>query len=107
MSYSLRPCFLPQNLAFPPCKTREWHRELGSQAIDMARFLRDERHREGNETEFSPCSQGEPGGAAAALDAGVGATVLAEELGEFSSMTPPSCSAATSTLSEKDLCQCC
>src|ERR1700756_5197278 len=83
MAYFIRPCSVPQNLAFPPCKMRESRRELGCQAFDMAYFLGFERHRGWSETEFSPCSQGGELGGAAALDAGVGAAVLVEELGEL------------------------
>src|SRR5438445_3262711 len=70
MAYFIRPCSLPQNPAFPPCKGRE----LASQAFDIARFL-------GAEPNFLPALR-ELGGAAA-LDAGVGAAVLVEELGEL------------------------
>jgi hypothetical protein len=61
MAYFIRPCSLPQNPAFAPCKTRETHRELSPQAFDIARFLGDDQHRGGSENEFSPWSQGAAG----------------------------------------------
>ena len=61
MAYVIRPCSLPQNPAFPPCKGGEKRRELGSQAFDIMRFLGADRHRGGSETEISPCSQGAAG----------------------------------------------
>src|ERR1700730_2541583 len=91
MAYCIPPCSLPQHRAFFPCKTRETRGGLGSQAFDVMRLFGDGRHAGGSETEFPPCSQGaagnfrrsDLGGAAAALDAGVGAAVLVEELGEL------------------------
>src|SRR3984893_11683864 len=61
MAYFIRPCSLPQNPAFAPCKTRETHRELSPQAFDIACFLGNDQHRGGRENEFSPCSQGAVG----------------------------------------------
>src|SRR5713101_5807856 len=69
MAHFIRPCSLPQNPAFPPCKGREF----SSQAFDITGFLRAKRN-------FLPALR-ELGGAAA-LDAGLRAAVLVEELGQ-------------------------
>ena len=53
-----RPCSLPQSPAPARCKGRETRRDLGSQAVDIARLLGDGRHRGATESEFSPCCQG-------------------------------------------------
>ena len=61
MAYFIRPCSLPQNPAFFPCKGSVPRRKLGSQAFDITHVFGDDRHGGGGKTEFSPCSQGATG----------------------------------------------
>jgi hypothetical protein len=52
MAYFIRPCSLPQNPAFFPCKGSEPRRKLGSQTFDIAHVFGDDRHRGVGKTEI-------------------------------------------------------